>query len=248
MVRFVASFVMCVCLVAGIPAFAQQSGWLGISIEDQKEAGAVVRKVEPNSPAEKAGLKSGDVILQYNKENVLGAQQLTRLVRETPVGRSVELRVHRDSGDQTIQITTEEARFPGGFNFQLNLPNPPNPPNPPNLPDLRVLRDKAQQLVLNMPQVEVTTTFVQAGIRVQQMTDQLRTYFGAAANTGVLVSSIEAGSAAEKAGLKPGDVIIAIDGKNIRTPAEFSREMRSANGKASVKVIRDKQERELKID
>ena len=245
MVRFVASFVMCVCLVAGIPAFAQQSGWLGISIEDRKEAGAVVRKVEPNSPAEKAGLKSGDVILQYNKENVLGAQQLTRLVRETPVGRSVELKVHRDSGDQTIQITTEEARFPDVFKFQVN---PPNPPNPPNLPDLRVLRDKTQQLMLNMPQVEVTTTFVQAGIRVQQMTEQLRTYFGAAANTGVLVSSIEAGSAAEKAGLKPGDVIIAIDGKNIRTPAEFSREMRSANGKASVKVIRDKQERELKID
>ena len=83
---------------------------------------------------------------------------------------------------------------------------------------------------------------------IERLASFYQTYFGAAANTGVLVSSIEAGSAAEKAGLKPGDVIIAIDGKNIRTPAEFSREMRSANGKASVKVIRDKQERELKID
>ncbi len=48
----------------------------------------------------------------------------------------------------------------------------------------------------------------------------------------------------EKAGLKAGDMIIAIDGKNIRTPGDFSREMR----KATLKIIREKQERELKLE
>jgi len=225
-----------IVLIVGIPALAQQAGWLGLTIEDQKDAGAVIRNVEPNSPAAKAGLKTGDLIVEYNKENVAGAQQLTRLVRETPVGRTVEMKVRRDSGQQTVQVTTEASRFPEPFNFQFNTP------------DLRVFMDKADQIKRNIPHVEVSTTFVQSGIRVEQLTDQLRDFFGVSGNAGVLVGSVESGSSAEKAGLKAGDVVIAIDGKTVRTPADFSREMRDANGKAALKVVRDKQQREFKLD
>src|SRR5216117_421941 len=65
-------------ILLAVPALAQESGWIGISIEDQRDAGAMIRSVEPNSPAAKAGLKEGDVILQYNKQDVIGVQQLTR--------------------------------------------------------------------------------------------------------------------------------------------------------------------------
>jgi serine protease Do len=227
-------------ILAAIPAFAQQAGWLGISIEDQKDTGPVVRSVEPNGPAAKAGVKEGDVITQYNKENVVGVQQLTRLIRETPVGRGVEMKVRRDGRDQTLQVTTEAARFPQELdNFQFNLPN---------LGDLHVLVDRANQARINLPRVEVSTAFVQAGIRVEQLTDQLRDFFGVFTNNGVLVSSVEAGSAAEKGGLKAGDVITAIDGRNLRTPADFSREMRSSGGKAMLKIVREKQEREIRLE
>jgi S1-C subfamily serine protease len=80
------------------------------------------------------------------------------------------------------------------------------------------------------------------------MTDQLRNFFGVSGNSGVLVSSVDAGSSAEKAGLKPGDVIIAIDGRSVRNPGDFSREMRSENGKVTLKIVRDKQERDLKLE
>src|SRR5437588_12969305 len=70
-------------LVAAIPVQAQESGWMGIRVKDGKDRGVVVRSVEPNSPAAKAGLKDGDVILQFNKEDIAGALQFTRLVRET---------------------------------------------------------------------------------------------------------------------------------------------------------------------
>jgi len=83
-------------LFMALPALAQDTGWIGISIEDQKENGAIISRVQPNSPAEKAKLKEGDVILEFNKESVVGAQQLTRLVRETPVGRTVSVRVRRE--------------------------------------------------------------------------------------------------------------------------------------------------------
>src|SRR5262249_45590505 len=90
-----------VMVLVAIPAMAQGAGWIGVQVDDQKERGAIVRRVEPNSPAEKAGLKEGDVILEFNKEQVIGVQQLTRLVRETPVGRTVDVKVHRDNRDET---------------------------------------------------------------------------------------------------------------------------------------------------
>ena len=100
---------LCIAILvaAAIPVQAQDAGWIGIRVEDQKDRGVIVRSVEPNSPASKAGLREGDVVLQFNKEDVIGVQQFTRLVRETPVGRMVELKVRRDNRDQTLHVTTE---------------------------------------------------------------------------------------------------------------------------------------------
>ena len=95
---FTAFLLICVSVA---PAMAQQPGWIGITIEDGKDQGATIQSVQANSPAEKAGLKTGDLVLEYNKTPVLGSVQLTRLVRETPPGRTVEVKVRRDNRDQT---------------------------------------------------------------------------------------------------------------------------------------------------
>ena len=218
-------------VLAALPALAQEAGWLGISIEDQKDRGAVVRSVETNSPAEKAGLKPGDVILQFNKEDVAGVQQLTRLVRETPVGRTVEVKIRRDNRDQTLHATAE--KMPAN-SARLRARA--------QLPDANVLRDT---IIRSIPQIQVQTAFTKFGIQVEGISDQLRNYFGVSGDNGVLVASVEKNSAAEKAGVKAGDVITAVDGKTIRTPGQFNREMR---GGAALKIVRDKQERELKVE
>jgi serine protease Do len=219
-------------VAAAIPALGQDSGWLGISIEDQKEPGAIIRRVESSSPAEKAGLKQGDVIVEFNNEQVIGVQQLTRLVRETPVGRVIEVRVRRDNREETFKVTTERGPELRSGSFGLDLPN------------VHILADS---VLRDVPRLQVSTVYVRAGIRVEQMTDQLRDFFGVYGNNGVLVTSVDSASAAEKAGLKAGDVITTIDGKSVQTPAEFSREMR-AGSKPTLKVIRDKQEREIRFE
>src|SRR5262245_61336203 len=95
-----------VLLAMAIPAFAQESGWIGVSVAEQSDRGVLVRSVEANSPAEKAGLKANDVIVQFNRQEVVGVMQLTRLVNETPVGRSVDVVVRRDNREQTFRVTS----------------------------------------------------------------------------------------------------------------------------------------------
>jgi serine protease Do len=219
-------------LLSCIPAIAQDSGWIGISIEDQGDRGAIIRGVEPNSPAEKAGLKQGDVIVEFNREEVIGVQQLTRLVRETPVGRTVEMKIRRENRDETFKVTTERGPNLRGGRFELALPN------------VHILADS---MMRDMPRVQVSTIYIQGGVRVEQMTDQLRDFFGVYSSNGVLVTSVDSGSPAEKAGLKAGDVITSIDGKNIQSAGDFGRELRAVS-KPTLKIIRDKKELEIKIE
>jgi predicted metalloprotease with PDZ domain len=69
------------------------------------EVGVEITGIEPDSPAEKAGLKMGDVVLEYQGQRVEGTEQFIRLVRETPVGRQVKMLVHRQ-GAATPQTVT----------------------------------------------------------------------------------------------------------------------------------------------
>src|SRR4030095_1836876 len=137
-------------LFMALPALAQGTGWIGLSIEDQKENGAIISRVQPNSPAEKAGLKEGDIILEFNKESVVGAQQLTRLVRETPVGRTVSVRVRREGREQTFNVTTERASGVRSGRFELSTPN------------VRIFADGG--FATDFPWPQVSTIYVQSGI------------------------------------------------------------------------------------
>jgi serine protease Do len=112
---------------------ADETGWLGVTPEDisadrAKELklsaarGVYVGEVEKDSPAEKAGVKSGDVITEFNGTHVEGVTQFRRLVRETPPGHSVTIVVSRDGKSQTLNATlsTMSDQFQ---HLRLNLGN-----------------------------------------------------------------------------------------------------------------------------
>src|SRR5689334_3671109 len=83
---------------------------LGVRISDVTSGGVKIEGVDAGSAAEKAGLKNGDVILEFDGEHVRSARQLARLVRETPPGRTVKATISRDGRKQDVQITTDEGR------------------------------------------------------------------------------------------------------------------------------------------
>lgn len=80
------------------------------------------------------------------------------------------------------------------------------------------------------------------GVTLVELTSELRTYFGAPSSSGVLVSSIEEGGPADKAGVRVGDVIVAIDGKDVESPRALRSELRERKGgqTARLDVIRGK--------
>jgi membrane-associated protease RseP (regulator of RpoE activity) len=123
---------------------------LGVSLEDTEGAvrGTRVRSVEEGSPAEKAGIKEGDLIVRFDGEAVRSASQLARLVGETPPGRSVAIEVTRGAASQTLNATLAEGGrgvrvyggdgLPGMREFNLEMPEwdveVPEPPAPPDAP------------------------------------------------------------------------------------------------------------------
>ena len=84
---------------------------LGVGLEDTEGdvRGTKVRSVEEGSPAEKAGIQEGDVIVRFDGEAVRSASQLARLVGETPAGRSVAIEVTRGGATQKLSATLAEG-------------------------------------------------------------------------------------------------------------------------------------------
>ena len=189
-----------------------------------EERGIEVTNVEEDSPAANAGIKAGDVLLKYNDENILGAQQFVRLVRETPQGRRVNIQIWRDGRTQTVVVTTAAPRF----QFEV----PPSLVGV-NLPDMRFLPVD-------------TPTFLMAwknsllGVECESLDSQLAQYFGV--KHGALVRSVAKGSAAEKAGIKAGDVLTAIGDRSVGNAHDMISYGRLAHepGKPlSVSLVRD---------
>jgi len=188
-----------------------------------EEAGVEVTRIAPDSPAEKAGIKTGDVITQYNGQRVEGMDQFSRMVRETPAGREVKLGIIRNGAAQTL--TARIASRPT-ISGQV-IPAPVQEPFEFRFPD--------------MPQNRMTWRSAVLGIEAESLEGQLADFFGV--KEGVLVRTVNKGSAAERAGLRAGDVIVKVDDAKVTTPAELSSRMRAARGRAvSVVVVRDRKE------
>ena len=186
--------------------------------------GVEITRVEEGSPADKAGIKANDVVLEYNGQRVEGMEQFGRLVRETPTGREVKLLISRNGATQTIAATvaTRKASTLG-----------------PNAKEYFRSFDMPEFHMPDIPQIFTTYRSAVLGIEAESLGSQLAGYFGV--KEGVLVRSVIKDSAAEKAGIKAGDVITKVDGSKVTTPNELSSAVRSASSKKpfSMELTRD---------
>jgi len=227
--------------------------WLGVETQEvsaekakelklSHEHGALIGKVLSDSPAAKAGLKENDIVTEINGQRVEGTAQFRRMVREIPAGRTVQLSVWRDGKQQTITATLGKAEErhsalmkvrPQTFAFRV--------PEMPEIPDVPAFAWNGNMLIGGRPRL---------GIDAEDLSGQLGSYFGAPDGEGILVRNVNSNSPAEKAGLKAGDVITAINGERIRTTGELREKLGAveAGKTAKLDVLRNKSNVSLTVE
>jgi serine protease Do len=200
------------------------------------EYGALVESVEADSAAAKADLQKGDVIVEFSGERVHSVAQLRRLIRETPAGRTVSMQVIR--GGQARTLSAKLQPRTNGFNVQV--PEVHVGPMNPYVFDFRGFNSPFDG---GRPSL---------GISGDELTTQLATYFGVKEGKGVLVREVVVGSPASKAGLRAGDVIVAVDGKGVATVTELRQALEIKPGedkrKLDLTVVRDHHEQTVPIE
>lgn len=210
-----------------------------------EERGALITEVPDDGPAAEAGLRDEDVIVSWNGSRVESAAQLTRIVRETPPGRPVEIGYVRDGERATATVELGEhpamgRLFRGGGTHA----------------------DARQRLEESLGRMRRGLEFRgdgdgpghflfrfrggRLGVGLQNLTDQLAEYFGAD-DGGALVTTVREDSPAAEAGLRAGDVILRIGDEQIGDPGDVVREIAGAvAGEVEIRVLRDGDERTLR--
>jgi len=213
---------------------------IGVQVAEGKTEGVVVEEVRPESPAEKAGLKRADVIVEFDGERVRSTRQFGRLVQETPPGKTVKATIVRDGRRQSVEITPKEGR--GALSERFTIDGDMLRRQLPDLDAWRGQLPRGFNFDFDLPGM---LSGRRLGVTVDALTDQLAQYFGA--KSGVLVTSVADGSAASRAGLKAGDVITSIDGQSIRSTEDLIRAMRDAKeDEVTIEIVRDKKTSTLK--
>ncbi|MEX0806125.1 MAG: DegQ family serine endoprotease [Candidatus Binatia bacterium] len=182
-------------------------GWLGVTIQRmtpeiaesmglEKTHGALVANVMQGSPADHAGIKTGDVIVEYDGQKIEDSSQLPLLVARTPVGKSVKTTVLRDKKQTPLTIKVGEL--------------------------------KDEEVVASAPQQG------KLGLTVQNITPPIAESLGLKRAEGVVITSVEAQSAAAEAGLRRGDVVLEVNRKNIANAGDYEKAIDAAKPGSNV--------------
>ena len=219
-----------------------ESSWMGVRIEDGPDRGVVVTGVEPDGPAIEAGIQEGDLITAFDGTAVVGAVQLTRLVSETPVGRTVEITFSRNAEEQnaTLTISARPIQFEVVSRPSITVSQTPDNWSP----DDRYLRYSNM-----IAAIAGNVSFL--GVQVDEMTSELRQFFGADPEAGILIVSMDDDSIGAGAGLQVGDVIVAVDGNRVGSASDLrnlSGGVLATGNALTVTVMRDGSEREIEVE
>ncbi len=179
-------------------------GWLGVTIQEitpelsqkfglKTAEGALIGDVAKGSPAEKAGLKRGDIILEFNGRKIDDVGNLRNMVAQSKVGARIPLTIMRSGKEYAINVTTSE------------LPKEVSETAPGNAPE-----ENALEGLTGLDVIELT----------REISRQLGM---ARDEKGVVVVRVDPGSAVEDAGMRKGDVIQEIDRKKITRLDEYTR-------------------------
>ncbi len=173
-------------------------GWLGVHIQRvtdgiaeslgmEKASGALVANVAPGSPAEKAGVKVGDVILSFDGSMIDNMRKLPRLVARAAIGKTVEVEILRSEKKKTLKVTIAK---------------------------LAKKKEPAKAEIKEPTETEKTSLL---GLSISSMSAELRSKYKIAKDiNGVVVTGVDPDSDAAKKSIMPGNVIVEVKGRELK--------------------------------
>ena len=194
-------------------------GWLGVriqSVTDElaeglelgKVHGALVAEVTPSGPAEKAGIKARDVIIEFDGRPVRDMKDLPRIVADTPIGKKVAVKLIRDG--KPLDITAEVGR----------------------------LEDGEKLVAAQGPTGLETNEAKALGMTLSILSDEQRRKFNVDADLkGVVVTAVEPGGPAAEKRIEPGDVITEAGRKPVTNPGDVPAQVKDAENSKKNSVL-----------
>jgi serine protease Do len=183
-------------------------GWLGVQIQTvtpelakslnlPEAKGALIAGVFPGDPADKAGIKVGDVVVEFDGSPIETDRELVSIVGNTLVGKEVKVKALRNGKEVTLKVDiakrTDDEEASAGEGGDTEEMKPFN-----------------------------------LGIKVQDLTEELAERFGMEDPGGILVTEVEAGGAADDAGLARGDIIVEVNREKVADIKEFRQSLGKA--------------------
>jgi len=238
--------------------FVRESGdgetaYLGVSVQEETEhpdGGARINHVVDGSPAEQAGLQDGDIVVGFNGQPVRGPRSLTEKIHDAAPGDSARLEVIRDGSRQTL--TAELGERPGSFSFSWTGESAPFhfEFDEKELGErMQELQERLKGLNLEIPELDLHGNQLRffarsrpvLGVQLVDTTPELRVHLGATEDAGVLVGKVLEDMPAETAGIRVGDLIIAVDGDDIRSSGDLIHALMGKDGETvKIDVVRDR--------
>jgi membrane-associated protease RseP (regulator of RpoE activity) len=229
-------------------------GYLGAYVEDvdsdkaqalklKEVRGAVITLIDHDAPAGQIGLRVNDVVLQLNGENVEGAEQLRRMLREIPAGRKVSLEFSRDGNLQTTSVQLVDRRV-----MEHDVWNKIGKDGDvfAQSPGMGVLAGGGDAALPGMFHMPIFGSTLNVGAMVEPLTSQMADYLGV--QSGLMVKQVAHKSEAATAGLKAFDVILKVGADPVTTLSDWDRALRANQGKpVQVTILRDKKQQTLTL-
>lgn len=223
------------CSAFAQPPWAWEPFWrgspgglqLGVHVEElpfgrldalQLPYGILVTHVMAGSPAERDGLRAGDILLELNGQSIFSVSRLRWLIGKAAPNARLELKYYRNGETAIASVSLEKS---------------PRLPSPPPSSQKHGAWASAAYL----------------GVSLQSLTEGLREAFAVPDNAGVLVADVYADSAAYRAGLRAGDVIVKMNRRTIRNIDDVRRALDyfDPGEKLKLEIIRDKKREQLEV-
>lgn len=207
-------------------------GWIGVTVQPLTSSlieaykipvkeGSIIADVRKGSPAEKYGLKRGDVIVSIGGQKVKTSQDVVFFVRNKLAGDKVKFEIYRNGKKQEIEIVLGEIE---GSNAQ---------------------KKQRKSSTLKTPDTKTSTKI---GITVAEINSSLKERYGLEDDNGLVVVNIQPGTLGQKLGLRPGDVILEVNRKKMETVADWNKVIGTGNKALGLLISRSGQTLFISVD